>query len=108
MEGWAILGQPVRIFCQSDSGSPPITYTLLRSSKPVATISKQLPSEQVLFTVSVGSAAELSSLMCEARNKPKEAKLSRRLEATLVGKCPTVLPECLQSSRAISHPEKSS
>lgn len=98
MEGWAILGRPVKIFCHSDSGSPPITYTLLRSSHPVASISTQAPSEKARFTVSVGSAAELSSLMCEARNNLKEAPLSRRLEATLVGKCPTVLPERLQAS----------
>lgn len=88
--GWAILGRPVQVLCQSDSGSLPINYTLLRGYEPVDAVSVQLSSERAVFSVSVSSAAELSSLMCEARNHPREAPLSRRLEATLVGGCPTL------------------
>lgn len=105
MKGRAILGRPVQILCQSDSGSLPISYTLLRSNKPVDTISVQLPSEKAVFTVSVGSAAELSKLTCEARNNPSNAPHSSELEATVVGKCPAVLPEYLQSSWTINHPQ---
>lgn len=90
VEGRAILGRPVRILCQSDSGSLPINYTLLRGYEPVDSVSVQRPSEQAVFTVRVGSTADLRRLMCEARNHPRDAPLSSRLNATLVGQCPAV------------------
>lgn len=92
VKGRAILGRPVRILCQSDSGSPPINYTLLRGWEPVDTVSVQLPSQQAEFTVGVSSSAELSRLTCEARNNPRKAPRSPGLDALVVGKCPTVPP----------------
>uniref|UniRef100_H3DJF7 Platelet endothelial cell adhesion molecule n=1 Tax=Tetraodon nigroviridis TaxID=99883 RepID=H3DJF7_TETNG len=84
VKGRAILGRPVRILCQSDSGSPPINYTLLRGWEPVDTVSVQLPSQQAEFTVGVSSSAELSRLTCEARNSPRKAPRSPGLDALVV------------------------
>lgn len=85
IEGLAILGRPVKILCGSDSGSPPINYTLFKEYKAVDTAVVQLPSERAVFMVTVSSAAEMGKFMCEARNGPHYAPLSSRLNATVVG-----------------------
>lgn len=85
VEGRAILGRPVKIVCGSDSGSPPINYTLIKGYDPVGSAVAQLPSDRAVFTVTISSAAEMGTFMCEARNGPKNTPLSRRLNVTVVG-----------------------
>lgn len=87
VEGRAIVGRPVKILCQSDSGSLPINYTLLKDNDPEDTVVVRLPSERAVFTVTAGSAAAMSRFMCEARNGHKDPPLSTRLNVTVVGKC---------------------
>ncbi|KAM7009975.1 platelet endothelial cell adhesion molecule isoform 2-T2 [Tautogolabrus adspersus] len=83
--GRAVLHQSFKILCQSDIGSLPINYTLLKDYAEVSTISIKLPFQQALFTVTITHPAEISKFMCEAKNrKHKEAPLSKKLNATVI------------------------
>lgn len=82
--GHAILGRPVKVLCQSHTGSLPITYTLIKDYDTVSTTTVSQTTEQAIFTVS--SASDLKSYMCEAKNSKKNPKLSRRLNASVTGK----------------------
>ncbi|XP_028310070.1 platelet endothelial cell adhesion molecule isoform X3 [Gouania willdenowi] len=82
--GKAVLGQPIQILCQSDIGSLPINYTLLKGFDEVSTISVQLPGQRAIFRVTAHMPEELSKYMCEAKNSHREAPLSRRLNATVI------------------------
>ncbi|KAM9818803.1 platelet endothelial cell adhesion molecule isoform 2-T2 [Syngnathus typhle] len=82
--GRAVLGRPIKVLCQSDIGSLPINYTLLKDYEILSTASVKMPFEQALFTVTIHQPDEINKLMCEAMNSPKEPPLSKRLEATVV------------------------
>ncbi|XP_068583098.1 LOW QUALITY PROTEIN: platelet endothelial cell adhesion molecule [Cebidichthys violaceus] len=81
--GRAVLGQPFKILCHSDFGSLPINYTLLRGYEQLDTAVVKQRIQQALFTVSINNPDEISKFMCEAKNRNKEAPLSRRLNATV-------------------------
>lgn len=85
VDGKAVLGQPFKIRCQSDTGSLPINYTLLKDYSQLSTASVKLPTQQALFTVTINKPEEISKYMCEAKNNHKEAPLSKRLNATVIG-----------------------
>lgn len=87
VEDGAILGLPVKILCQSDTGSLPINYTLRRNQEVVDRVEVQLPSQRAVFRVRISSAAEVSSFRCEAQNSPNRSEVSRHLDVTVVGKC---------------------
>ncbi|XP_061129698.1 platelet endothelial cell adhesion molecule isoform X8 [Syngnathus typhle] len=82
--GKAVLGRPFKVLCQSDIGSLPINYTLLKDYEILSTASVKMPFEQALFTVTIHQPDEINKLMCEAKNSPKESPLSKRLDATVV------------------------
>ncbi|XP_026159791.1 platelet endothelial cell adhesion molecule isoform X3 [Mastacembelus armatus] len=82
--GRAVLGQPFRIICQSDTGSLPINYTLLRDYSPLSTTSVKQPNQQAIFTVTINKPDEISRYMCEAKNSNKEGSLSKRLNAAVI------------------------
>ncbi|XP_040002657.1 platelet endothelial cell adhesion molecule isoform X2 [Xiphias gladius] len=84
VDGKAVLGQPFKIRCQSDTGSLPINYTLLKDYSQLSTASVKLPTQQALFTVTINKPEEISKYMCEAKNNHKEAPLSKRLNATVI------------------------
>ncbi|XP_049427454.1 platelet endothelial cell adhesion molecule isoform X3 [Epinephelus fuscoguttatus] len=69
--GRAVLGQPVKILCQSDVGSLPINYTLIRGYTNLSTIVVKLPSQQALFTVNITKPDEISEYTCRAKNSHK-------------------------------------
>ncbi|XP_075888856.1 platelet endothelial cell adhesion molecule-like [Nelusetta ayraudi] len=75
--GPAILGQPVKIFCRSHTGSLPINYTLVKGYTPVRATTVRLASEEAVFTVE--STSDLGSYKCEAKNSLKNPQLSERL-----------------------------
>ncbi|XP_018534017.1 platelet endothelial cell adhesion molecule isoform X3 [Lates calcarifer] len=83
VEGKAVLGQPFKIRCQSDVGSLPINYTLLKGYDQLGTISVRLP-QPALFTVTITKPEEIKEYMCEAKNNHKNAPLSQRLNATVI------------------------
>lgn len=88
--GSAVLGKPIKILCQSDAGSLPINYTLLKGYGTVDTATVRLPSQKAVFTVNITRADELKGYMCEAKNRRKdkdEGQLSSRLNASVIGKC---------------------
>ncbi|XP_034542939.1 platelet endothelial cell adhesion molecule isoform X2 [Notolabrus celidotus] len=82
--GRAVVDQSIKILCQSDAGSLPINYTLLRDFTELSTVSVKLPFQQAVFTVRISSPAEISKFMCEAKNSQREAPLSKRLNATVI------------------------
>ncbi|XP_078121671.1 platelet endothelial cell adhesion molecule isoform X3 [Sander vitreus] len=84
MVGRAVLGQPLKILCQSDSGSLPINYTLLREYDELSTTIVKQPFQQAFFTVTITKPDEITKYMCEAKNNHKEAPLSKRLNATVI------------------------
>ncbi|TWW59785.1 Platelet endothelial cell adhesion molecule [Takifugu flavidus] len=84
VEGRAILGRPVKILCESDSGSLPINYTLLKGYDKLDTVEVRLPSERAVFMVTISSPAEMSRFMCKASNGPKDPSFSGRLNTTVV------------------------
>lgn len=88
--GRAVLGQPFKILCQSDTGSLPINYTLLKDNKPRGTTSVELPFQQALFTVTITRPDEISEYMCEAKNSQKEPPRSKRLNTTVIGEYSTM------------------
>ncbi|XP_069569992.1 platelet endothelial cell adhesion molecule isoform X1 [Brachyistius frenatus] len=81
--GRAVLGQPIQILCQSDTGSLPINYTLWRDYEQLTTIIVQVRSQKALFTVNINKPEEINKYMCEARNGDKEVPPSKRLNATV-------------------------
>uniref|UniRef100_UPI0037E9161E platelet endothelial cell adhesion molecule isoform X3 n=1 Tax=Semicossyphus pulcher TaxID=241346 RepID=UPI0037E9161E len=84
VEGRAVLGRPFKIRCQSDTGSLPINYTLLKDHKELSTISVKLPNQPALFTVTINYPAEINKFMCEAKNSHKETSLGKKLNATVI------------------------
>ncbi|XP_077380280.1 platelet endothelial cell adhesion molecule isoform X2 [Festucalex cinctus] len=82
--GRAVLGRPFKVLCQSDIGSLPINYTLLKEYEQLSMASVKMPFEQAVFTVTIHQPGEINKFMCEAKNSQKEAPLSKRLEATVV------------------------
>lgn len=82
--GKVILGQPFMILCQSDIGSLPINYTLLKNYNILNTTTVNLPSERALFTATITKTDEINKFMCEAKNNHKNEQLSRNLYATVI------------------------
>ncbi|XP_060903437.1 platelet endothelial cell adhesion molecule isoform X2 [Labrus mixtus] len=82
--GRAVLHQSVKILCQSDIGSLPINYTLLKDTAEVSVMSIKLPYQQALFTVTITHPAEISKFTCKAKNSHKEAQRSKSLNATVI------------------------
>ncbi|XP_034747020.1 platelet endothelial cell adhesion molecule isoform X3 [Etheostoma cragini] len=82
--GRAVLGQPLKILCLSDSGSLPINYTLLREHDPLSTTIVKQPFQPAFFTVPISKPDEINTYMCEARNNHREFQHSKRLNATVI------------------------
>ncbi|XP_030289731.1 platelet endothelial cell adhesion molecule isoform X3 [Sparus aurata] len=84
--GRAILGQPVKILCQSDIGSLPINYTLFKDFVEVSTISINRSSQQAHFEVNITSPEDIKQYICEASNNHRHNKqpLSEKLNAIVI------------------------
>ncbi|KAM7418466.1 hypothetical protein PAMA_015877 [Pampus argenteus] len=79
-----ILGRPFRILCQSDTGSLPINYTLLRDHYRLSTVSVKKPFEKAHFTVTITHTDDINKYTCEAKNSQREGQRSRGLNAAVV------------------------
>uniref|UniRef100_A0A3P8T565 Ig-like domain-containing protein n=1 Tax=Amphiprion percula TaxID=161767 RepID=A0A3P8T565_AMPPE len=79
----AILGKPIQILCESDTGSLPINYTLWKGYHTEGTTRVQMPFQKALFTVSTSKPEELNKYMCEANNGREEGLLGARLTANV-------------------------
>ncbi|XP_036965634.1 platelet endothelial cell adhesion molecule isoform X3 [Acanthopagrus latus] len=83
--GRAVLGQPVKILCQSDSGSLPINYTLFKGPSEVRTISIKLRFQQALFEVNITEPEDIKKYICNASNSHRHNhNHSEELNATLI------------------------
>ncbi|KAM8772648.1 platelet endothelial cell adhesion molecule isoform 3-T4 [Acanthopagrus schlegelii] len=86
--GRAVLGQPVKILCQSDSGSLPINYTLFKDPSEVRTISIELRSQQAVFDVNITKPEDIKKYICKASNSHRHNNsqhlLSEKLNATVI------------------------
>ncbi|XP_041820625.1 platelet endothelial cell adhesion molecule isoform X4 [Chelmon rostratus] len=100
--GRAILGQPFMILCQSDTGSLPINYTLLKDYTPLSTASVKLPFQQAVFTVNITKANDMNKYMCEAKNSHKEGPLSKRLNATVIEPLTDLILTFISDSQEVS------
>ncbi|XP_071396153.1 platelet endothelial cell adhesion molecule isoform X5 [Centroberyx affinis] len=83
--GRVILGRPFQILCQSDRGSLPINYTLMKVYENLNTTTVKLPDQEALFSIIIQKPEEITKFMCEAQNnRRKEGLLSKRLNATVI------------------------
>lgn len=85
--GNVIVKQPFQIRCESEFGTLPITYTLLRSQRPVDTKTMTGPLRSALFNVSnISHKEEIDSFACQAQNQGAGyLKTSNVLSAVVIG-----------------------
>ncbi|KAM3623915.1 uncharacterized protein V6R79_017027 [Siganus canaliculatus] len=82
--GRLILGQPFRIQCQSDFGSLPINYTLMKDFVPLDTVTIDTLGQPAVFTASITNTKEINLFICEAKNSRKPGELSKNLNAAVI------------------------
>ncbi|XP_051802318.1 platelet endothelial cell adhesion molecule isoform X4 [Acanthochromis polyacanthus] len=84
VSGKAILGQPIQILCESDTGSLPINYTLWKGYGIEDMTTVHMPFQKALFTVSISKPEEIKLYMCEANNgRREEGPFGARLTANV-------------------------
>ncbi|KAL6102687.1 pecam1 [Pungitius sinensis] len=67
--GTLVLGKPFQLLCRSDSGTPPIAYTLNSPGAPAETVVASEPGRGAVFNCSaIRETPALSDFLCHARN----------------------------------------
>ncbi|XP_054897495.1 platelet endothelial cell adhesion molecule isoform X2 [Poeciliopsis prolifica] len=84
VSGSAILGRRVQIFCLSDTGTPPISYTLSNADKQNQTAIIHEFNEAANFTIVINETGGLSHYLCMASNGDRTPKLSDKLQAAVI------------------------
>ncbi|XP_059199850.1 platelet endothelial cell adhesion molecule isoform X2 [Centropristis striata] len=84
VDGKVILGRPFRILCESDTGSLPITYNLMRGFTQLDNFTVEQRFQQAFFTVQITNPEEITKYMCEAKNSQRAPLLGKRLDATVI------------------------
>ncbi|XP_021270474.1 allergin-1 [Numida meleagris] len=78
-----VMKQNVSLSCHSDSGSPPVRYTLFKHSQKVSAINRT-DLTPALFNLTINSASDVGEYKCKAENGiPSGEKYSRILNFTL-------------------------
>lgn len=79
-----MLGKPFQLICHSDSGTPPITYTLRGPKKMVKVKVVNKPGERAIFNASaINAAAHIDNFLCHANNSQHgKAELAQVLHPT--------------------------
>ncbi|NXL93092.1 MILR1 protein, partial [Alectura lathami] len=78
-----VMNQNVSLSCHSDSGSPPVTYTLFKQNQMVSTLNRADLSP-VLFNLTISSASDVGEYKCKAEDKISNGgKYSRSLNFKL-------------------------
>ncbi|KFV04066.1 Allergin-1, partial [Tauraco erythrolophus] len=62
------MNQKVTLSCHSDSGSPPVKYTLFKHNQKLATLDRT-DLTPGLFNLTINSASDLGEYKCKAENK---------------------------------------
>lgn len=79
------MNQNVSLSCHSDSGSPPVRYTLFKHSQKVSALNKT-DLTPALFNLTINSASDVGEYKCKAENEISNGeKYSRSLNFTLKG-----------------------
>ncbi|NXK48029.1 MILR1 protein, partial [Chauna torquata] len=78
-----VMNQNVNLSCHSDSGSPPVRYTLFKHSQKVSTLNRT-DLTPVFFNLTINSASDVGEYKCKAENSISYGgKYSRSLNFTL-------------------------
>jgi len=80
-----VMNQNVTLSCHSDSGSPPVRYTLFKRGRKVSILNRPdlTPS---LFNLTINSADDMGEYKCKAENNiSSRGKYSNSLNFTLIG-----------------------
>uniref|UniRef100_A0A3Q2Q8A1 Platelet endothelial cell adhesion molecule n=1 Tax=Fundulus heteroclitus TaxID=8078 RepID=A0A3Q2Q8A1_FUNHE len=84
VHGSAILGKELNISCLSETGTPPITYTLWKNNKQDNTVVVQEFHKPAMFTVLVSEPEQLHEYFCRASNGNREPELSDKLRTAVI------------------------
>ncbi|KFZ49267.1 Allergin-1, partial [Podiceps cristatus] len=79
-----VMNQNVILSCHSDSGSPPVRYTLFKRNQKVST-SNRTDLTPSLFNLTINSASDMGEYKCKAENNISSGgKYSNGLNFTLI------------------------
>ncbi|NXD76783.1 MILR1 protein, partial [Halcyon senegalensis] len=79
-----VINQKVTLSCHSDSGSPPVRYTLFKHSQKVSTVNRT-DLTPGLFNLTINSASDTGEYKCKAENNiSRGGKYSNSLNFTLI------------------------
>ncbi|XP_015231359.1 PREDICTED: platelet endothelial cell adhesion molecule-like isoform X2 [Cyprinodon variegatus] len=84
VSGNAILRKNAEILCQSETGTPPINYTLWRAKEKKQMAIVQEFSKPANFTVFISEPGELDEYVCSASNGDREPRYSAKLHAAVI------------------------
>ena len=84
------MGKPFQLFCHSDSGTLPITYTLFSPNRVVESMEVSHPGEQAIFNTSaVNKRSDVDKFLCHAKNSPQRTSVTETGQllrsATIIG-----------------------
>ncbi|XP_035198112.1 allergin-1 isoform X2 [Oxyura jamaicensis] len=77
-----VMNQNVSLSCHSNSGSPPVKYTLFKCNQKISTLNRTdlMPA---LFNLTISSASDVGEYKCKAEDTIDGKKYSRSLSFTL-------------------------
>ncbi|KFQ65324.1 Allergin-1, partial [Phaethon lepturus] len=79
-----VMNQNVTLSCHSESGSPPVRYTLFKHSQKVSTLNRP-DLAPGLFNLTINSASDVAEYKCKAEDKISSGgKYSNSLNFTLI------------------------
>ena len=83
-----IVGWPFKVLCESENGTLPITYTLLKARVSVAVRRVVEATDKALFSIDyISSPEEIHSFTCQAQNQGTSvSNASYPLKAEDIGK----------------------
>ncbi|XP_043969212.1 platelet endothelial cell adhesion molecule isoform X2 [Gambusia affinis] len=84
VSGTAILGRKVEIFCQSGTGTPPITYTLWKANKQHQITVVHEFNKAANFTIVINEPGGLNHYLCTASNGERKPELSDKLQTPVI------------------------
>lgn len=80
-----VMNQNVSLSCHSDSGTPPVRYTLFKHSQKISTLNRP-DLTPGLFNLTINSASDVGEYKCKAENNISSGgKYSKSLNFTLKG-----------------------
>lgn len=84
--GQVIIGQPLQLQCESTRGTLPITYILLKSQKPVESVTTTGPLRSALFNITrLSTKDEIRAFSCGAHNqRPQNSKYGQDLDTHVI------------------------